>query len=300
MRPSQSLSELTARLLLQLQNVFKIERPAAIIGHGDTTTCFATALSSFYHQVPFFHVEAGLRTYRLNSPFPEEFNRQTIAPLAFHHFAPTAVELENLMRGGIPSRHISVTGSTVHDSVDYILKKHPVEMPDQGRNKPLVVTTLHRREAADSLKNSLRGVRAAALERSDAHFVCPVHPGPSVQAAFNEVLSDLDNVTLMEPMEYPLFLSLLMRSSLVVTDSGGVQEEATFLGKPVLLARQETERRDGLESGLVRLVGLGKDDLQQSILAGLRGTDVIHPTPATKYTPPASEMIAEEIERAIS
>lgn len=143
-------------------------------------------------------------------------------------------------------------------------------------------------------------MRAAALERPDALFVCPVHPSPGVRAAFYDVLSGLDNVTLTDPMAYPRFLALLTRASLVVTDSGGVQEEAAFLGKPVLLARRETERRDGLQSGYVKLAGLEQEKIHQSILAGLRETDTTRPADERKYAPPASEIIAEEVERAIS
>jgi UDP-N-acetylglucosamine 2-epimerase (non-hydrolysing) len=298
MRPGQSLSALTARLLTQLEDLFKTHRPDIVLGHGDTTTCFATAMSSFYHQIPFFHVEAGLRTRCLHSPFPEEFNRQTIAPLAKHHFAPTIVEKQNLLHEGVSDFDITIAGSTVHDAVRLMLEKH---MPTDGMREdaPLIVATLHRREASHSLFNTLTGIKAAALARPDALFVCPVHPSPLVRSTFHEVLGSLDNVSLTDPMEYPRFLSLLMRASLVVTDSGGVQEEAAFFGKKVLLARQETERLDGIQSGLVSLVGLQPENIRDSILSGLKENSV-SPVIANQTGLSASEIIADKVKRFIA
>jgi UDP-N-acetylglucosamine 2-epimerase (non-hydrolysing) len=303
MLPGQSLSQLTSKLLVKLENQFSKDKPDLILAHGDTTTCFATAVSAFYHQIPFFHVEAGLRTHRLNSPFPEEFNRQTIAPIARHHFAPTPLEKENLLKDGICSSAITITGSTVHEAVQAMKVKispaNELNFSALKESRPLVVVTLHRREAIGSLEETLIGIKNAASNRTDALFICPVHPSPSVQNAFRSILSGIENVILTEPLEYPQFISLLLRSTLVVTDSGGVQEEASFLGKNTLLARFETERTDGLQSGLTRLVGIQTDNIQHSILQGLlrpfEKTDSTDSSIQTK----ASEIIADKVFRMV-
>lgn len=302
MKAGQSLSQLTARLLVKLEDHFAVDKPDLVLAHGDTTTCFATAISCFYHQVPFFHVEAGLRTYRLNSPFPEEFNRQTTAPIARHHFAPTELEKKNLLREGISSSLITVTGSTVHEAVRTMISKtdlaSSIHFPELSEPRPLVVVTLHRREATQSLKNTLHGVRTAASNRPDALFICPVHPNPLVQNAFHTGLKDMDNIILTEPLEYPQFLALLMRSHLVVTDSGGVQEEASFLGKKVLLARAETERADGFKSGLVKLVGVDSENIRNAVLHELSN---ITPNNFDGFNslPRASEIITNEVQRVV-
>ena len=300
MRSGQSLSELTAHLLIKLESHFKAQKPDIILAHGDTTTCFATALSSFYHHIPFFHVEAGLRTHRLNSPFPEEFNRQTTAPIATHHFAPTDLEKDNLLRDGITSSRITVSGTTVHEAVDSMVAKAKnatllAKIDFEGR--PLVAVTLHRREAAQSIHQTLAGIKTAALERPEALFICPVHPNPKVREAF-QLLKNLKNVILMDPMNYPSFISLLLKSDLVITDSGGVQEEAAFLGKPVLLARSETERADGLESGLVKLVGQNSQAIRQNILEGLSKQQKIA-THVFRPSRSASVIISDYVEKAI-
>jgi len=302
MRPGQSLSQLTSRLLVQLENQFSQNRPDLILAHGDTTTCFATAVSSFYHQIPFYHVEAGLRTYRLNSPFPEEFNRQTIAPIAHHHFAPTDFEKENLLRDGISSHAITVTGSTVHEAVSAMrskvkTKKLPFKIRD---NRPVVVVTLHRRESSHALETTLLGLKSAATTQRDALFICPVHPNPTVQSAFQTYMCGLDNVILTPPLEYPQFISLLLQARLIVTDSGGVQEEAAFLGKPVLLAREETERLDGLHSGLVQIMGLSPEGIMTSISHRLLSQEInVNTGFARSSHLPASEVIAHEVMKVV-
>ena len=303
MTPGQSLSQLTSKILVKLENHFHQEKSDLVLAHGDTTTCFATAVSSFYHQIPFFHVEAGLRTHRRSSPFPEEFNRQTIAPIATHHFAPTPLEKKNLLKDGVSPSAITVTGSTVHDAVRAMQSK--MDPADQSNfpllsgGRPLVVVTLHRRESAQVLENTLQGLKSAALNRRDALFICPVHPNPLVQKAFKTFLGGVENIILTEPLEYPQFVSLLLRARLVVTDSGGVQEEAAFLGKNVLLARCETERSDGFQTGLVKLVGSSSGNIQKSILCELSGSQskkVFNAYPPTKS---ASEIITDEVLRVV-
>ncbi|MGE3759213.1 MAG: non-hydrolyzing UDP-N-acetylglucosamine 2-epimerase [Pseudobdellovibrionaceae bacterium] len=303
MRPGQSLSQLTSRLLTQLETHFSQNRPDLILAHGDTTTSFATAVSSFYHQIPFYHVEAGLRTHRLNSPFPEEFNRQSIAPIAHHHFAPTEIEKENLLLDGISPCAITVTGSTLHEAVSEMqlkLKSRELPFDSQDSGRPIVVVTLHRRESSNVLETTLIGLKNSALLQREALFICPVHPNPNVQKAFQAHLSGVENVVLTTPLEYPQFISLLLKARLVVTDSGGVQEEAAFLGKPVLLARQETERLDGIDSGLVQIMGLKPGDIINSISRHLSNPQGDCGSDFTKRArEKASEVIAHEVKKVV-
>ncbi len=304
MTPGQSLSQLTAKILLKFEDHFKNEKPDLVLAHGDTTTSFATAISCFYHQVPFFHVEAGLRTHCFHSPFPEEFNRQSIASIAQHHFAPTEIEKENLIKEGVSISSITVTGSTIHEAVRVMQSKislaNPLSALSLPESRPIVVTTLHRREAAHALEGTLKGLKTAALNRPDAVFVCPVHPNPSVQRAFKSILLNTENIVLTDPLPYPQFISLLLRASLVVTDSGGVQEEAAFLNKPTLLVRSETERRDGLQTGVVKLVGHRAESIHAFILQGLSSsTAAFIPRNANANQVGASEIIADEVMRGL-
>lgn len=284
---------------MRLERCFKEKRPDIVLCHGDTTTCFAAAVSSFYHQIPFFHVEAGLRTHRLNSPFPEEFNRQTVAPIATHHFAPTDLERNNLIRDGVSSSSITVTGTTVHDAIDSILSKHGKSVSTvDSDGRPVVTVTLHRRESNESIRQTLEGIRAAAHDEPQALFVCPVHPNPIVKNVFHRTLKGMENVLLTGPMDYPSFISLLLKTQVVVTDSGGVQEEAAFLGKRVLLARSETERMDGVESGLVKFVGHASNDIRQNIIDELvKSRDGL--SPRMKSIRSASDIISDHVERAL-
>jgi UDP-N-acetylglucosamine 2-epimerase (non-hydrolysing) len=300
MRPGQSLPRLTARLLVKLENHFNQHHPDLVLAHGDTTTCFAAALSSFYQQIPFYHVEAGLRSHRLNSPFPEEFNRQSVAPMARHHFAPTALEKANLIKDGIAPNKITITGSTVHDAI-HLIKNRNKNETGLGTQRSLVVVTLHRREANQSITQTLAGIRATAESRPEVVFVCPMHPNPSVQKAFKELLGNQENIVLTNPLPYPEFISLLMKAQLVVTDSGGVQEEAAYFGKNVLLARGETERRDGFSSGLVKLIGVTAESTQRSISETLDETKLKKPDHQTihDHSASASNIIADVVERNV-
>lgn len=301
MRPGQSLSKLTARLLVKLENHFTANRPDLVLAHGDTTTCFATALSSFYQQIPFFHVEAGLRSYRLNSPFPEEFNRQTVAPMAQHHFAPTEIEKHNLINDGIHSKTITVTGSTVHDAIHIINSKNKnVETIPNIGSRPTVVVTLHRREANQAMQQTLTGLKQVSVDRPDVLFICPVHPNPAVQNVFRSILGGQENIKLIDPLPYAEFISLLMKSHLVVTDSGGVQEESVYFGKNVLLARTETERRDGLDNGLVRIIGHDANATQDMVKQALCNLNYSSTHIGNQSMPlHASNMIADVVKRAI-
>jgi UDP-N-acetylglucosamine 2-epimerase (non-hydrolysing) len=298
MLKGQSLSSLTSKLLLSLENIFAESKTDLVLAHGDTTSCFATAVSSFYNHIPFFHVEAGLRTRLLNSPFPEEFNRQTVTQIASHHFAPTETEKKNLLIDGISDSAITVTGSTVHDAVDLMGVERDLSIGEKNSARKIVVVTLHRREGVDSLPLLLQQIKHAACEHLETVFVVPVHPNPAVQEIMAKNLSGVENIQLTAPMAYPRFLALLLKSSLVITDSGGVQEEAAFLGKRVLLARDTTEREDGVLSGLVTLVGTSSKNLQEQVAGALRARVL----PATSISPrvrSASQIIASHVSSCI-
>lgn len=264
MTHGQSLSSLTATLLERLAQHLAADRPDLILVHGDTTTCFATALSAFYHGVPVAHVEAGLRTHRLDSPFPEEFNRQCVARLASFHFAPDEVARANLLREGVEDARIHVTGTTVVDALAMLPRDR------EAASDPVSLITLHRREKGEAeFREILRAIAEAVAAKPEEKFIYPVHPSPVVRRCAQEVLSRVSNVTLTEPMAYGDFLRLLARARLVLTDSGGIQEEAAYFGRRVLILRDHTERQDGLAGGLVSLVGTTGAGIRQALAQAL-------------------------------
>jgi len=236
--------------------------PAAVLVHGDTSSAMAAALSAFHMRIPVMHVEAGLRTGGSNlTPFPEELNRQVISTIAALHFAPTSGNLQNLVREDIPVEQVFVTGNTGIDALrwasqmDVVFANPELQALVDGDSR-LVVITAHRRENwGDGLRGIAEGIARLAEAQHDAHFVLPVHPNPRVREVLTERLTGLDNVLLAEPLGYATFACLLGRAHLVITDSGGIQEEAPSLDKPVLVTRQITERTEGLEAGTLRLVG---------------------------------------------
>jgi len=243
-------------------DVLEGRRPAAVLVHGDTSSAMAAALSAFHLRIPVMHVEAGLRTGGVNlTPFPEELNRQVISTIAALHFAPTSANLQNLVRENIPVEQVFVTGNTGIDALHWAAGMD-VRFANQelqalhDSDSRIVVITAHRRENwGDGLRGIAEGVARLAAEQSDDHFVLPVHPNPRVREVLTERLSGLDNVLLTEPLGYATFARLLGRAHLVITDSGGIQEEAPSLGKPVLVTRETTERTEGLAAGTLRLVG---------------------------------------------
>ena len=235
--------------------------PAAVIVHGDTSSAMAAALSAFHMQIPVMHVEAGLRTDDIRSPFPEELNRQVIGRTAAMHFAPTVTNLQNLVRENVPAERIYVTGNT---GIDALLWASTLDMTFHDTrlqalyesDRRIVVVTAHRRENwGAGLEGIAEGVAGLAALHPDVHFVLPVHPNPQVEEVLAGRLSDLDNVLLIAPLGYATFSKLLGRCHLVLTDSGGIQEEAPSLGKPVLVMRETTERSEGVTAGTLRLVG---------------------------------------------
>lgn len=256
MRPNQALTTLTARLLLDLDDILHAERPNAVLVQGDTTTVMATALACFYHHIPIGHVEAGLRTWDLQNPFPEEANRVIAGKLARWHFVPTNGSRQNLLREGVLDSQILVTGNTVIDALLTTAAKDLDPGIHLDESKRLVLITSHRRENfGEPFRNICEALRTLAKNNPDVQFLYPVHPNPNIKDVAHDMLSDLQNFVLCEPLDYAPFVAVMKRAYLILTDSGGVQEEAPALGKPVLVLRDETERPEALEQGVVKLVG---------------------------------------------
>ena len=256
MRPNQALTTLTARLLLELDDVLEAERPDVVLVQGDTTTVMTVALACFYHRIPIGHVEAGLRTWDMQNPFPEEVNRVIAGKLARWHFAPTERSRHNLLKEGVLDSEIIVTGNTVIDALLMTAAKDLELAVPLEPNKRLVLVTSHRRENfGEPLRNICRALRTLAESNPAVQFLYPVHPNPNVKDVAHEFLAELPNFTLCEPLDYAPFIAAMKRAHLILTDSGGVQEEAPALGKPVLVLRDETERPEAVVEGVVKLVG---------------------------------------------
>ncbi len=265
MRPHQTLSALTGRVLEALEPVFATESPEMVIVQGDTTTTMAAALAAFYHHVPVAHVEAGLRTGDLRQPFPEELNRVVTARVAGLHFAPTARAAANLQREGVPANRICVTGNTGIDAVLFVRDAlesgalPPGDWRGLDPRRRLIVVTGHRRENfGDAFRREMRAL-ARLAGRGDVEIVYPVHRNPNVLGPAQELLGGRPNIHLVDPLPYLAFVDLLRRAYLLITDSGGIQEEAPSLGKPVLVLREKTERPEAVEAGTVKLVGTDEE-----------------------------------------
>lgn len=263
MQPNQTLASLTGRLVPALDEVIQEAKPDLVLAQGDTTTVFCTALASFYTGIPFGHVEAGLRSGDLTAPFPEEGMRRLSAVLANWHFAPTETSKTALLREGVPDTNIHVVGNTVIDALLDIASRSDLPDPLPRRleaGERLVLVTLHRRENfGEPLWRILGSIKAFADAHPDARFLYPVHPNPNVLEPVQKVLGDLPNFHLVDPLSYPALISALKQAHLVLTDSGGLQEEAPALGKPVLVFREVTERPEAVLAGGVTLVGSGPD-----------------------------------------
>lgn len=261
MRDGQSLNELSARLLKQLDPILDQEKPDAVVVQGDTTSVAVSAVAAFYRQVPVVHLEAGLRSGNIASPFPEEANRRVAGQVAALHLAPTTAARENLIAEGFDPQLITITGNTVVDALMYA-KDQPVVWQDErlarlvASRAPIVLVTTHRRENWGApMARTAKAVAVLANRYPNHAFVVPMHPNPQVRTVLNTALATLRNVLLLEPLEYLQFSHLIARSHLVLTDSGGVQEEAPSLGKPVLVLRENTERPEAVTAGTVKLVG---------------------------------------------
>ncbi len=256
MRPNQALSTLTARLLLDLDDVLQSERPDVVLVQGDTTTVMTVALACFYNRIPVGHVEAGLRTWDLDNPFPEEANRVIAGRLSRWHFAPTDGSRQNLLREGTPDSAIVVTGNTVIDALLMTAERVSDPGVELDARKRLVLVTSHRRENfGEPFRNVCRALRTLAERNPDVQFLYPVHPNPNIKDVAHALLAGLANFKLCEPLDYAPFVAAMKRAYLILTDSGGVQEEAPALGKPVLVLRDETERPEAVAEGVVKLVG---------------------------------------------
>jgi len=263
MKPGQDLSELTARILTGVRSAIREYRPNAVLVHGDTTTCLAGSLAAFYEQVPIGHVEAGLRTYNFDHPWPEEMNRRLVDPISTWCFAPTEQARANLLAEKVPSDRIHITGNTAIDALLLTLdrqREDPAEVTgldmDRLSDRRTVLVTGHRRESfGEGLKNICWALRDIAAAVPDVDVVYPVHLNPRVQQPVNSILGDQPRVHLLPPQPYPAFVRLMGLSHLIITDSGGIQEEAPSLGKPVLVTRETTERPEAMQAGVARLVG---------------------------------------------
>ena len=287
MQSGQDLFDITSNVLLKIKKVFQIEKPNIVLVHGDTTTSMAAAMAAFYLKIPVGHVEAGLRTYNINSPFPEEFNRQITSKIATFHFAPTKIARQNLLDEKVSESQIYVTGNTVIDALlsmvekariidfsDSFLKKMPFLKPEKKDIPRIILVTGHRRENFGlGFEEICHALFVIANENPDIQIIYPVHLNPNVREPVNRILSNLNNVYLIEPMEYLTFIKLMDLSYLILTDSGGIQEEAPSLGKPVLVMRDTTERPEAVKAGTVKLVGTHKDEIVKMVNQLLTNSD---------------------------
>lgn len=266
MKPRQTLFDITSDILLRIRDVLSEVQPDLVLVHGDTSTTFAAALACFYMQIPVGHVEAGLRTYNIYSPYPEEFNRQAVSILSAFNFAPTKTARTNLLKEEKKQETIYVTGNTGIDALKYTVQSdysHP-EL-DWASDSRLILITAHRREnLGKPMENMFRAIRKVMDEHSDLKAIYPIHMNPQVRKIANDILGGDERVHIIEPLDVYDFHNFLARSYLVLTDSGGIQEEAPALGKPVLVMRDTTERPEGVEAGTLKLVGTGEESIYQA------------------------------------
>lgn len=285
MKQGQDLYDVTSRVLVGLRDVLKAVLPDVVLVHGDTTTSMAAALAAFYQQIPVGHVEAGLRTHNIYSPWPEEINRQLTGRIATYHFAPTPLSRQNLMNEGIKSTHIHVTGNTVIDALYWVVDRikrdgalaqtlnrellhSRYDVNRLSRGKKLVLITGHRRENfGNGFMQICKAIKTLVEQYPEVDFVYPMHLNPNVRKPIHEAFDgrSYDNMYFIEPLEYLSFVYLMEKSTIVLTDSGGIQEEAPGLGKPVLVMRDTTERPEALEAGTVKLVGTDYDKIVQEV-----------------------------------
>lgn len=266
MKDKQTLFDITTNILNRIKSVLDEVKPDVVLIHGDTSTTFVTALACFYLQIPVGHVEAGLRTYNIYSPYPEEFNRQAVSIISQYNFAPTELSKQNLLREGKKTESIYVTGNTAIDALRTTVRKdynHP-ELDWVGDSR-LIMITAHRREnLGEPMHHMFRAIRRVMDEHPDVKAIYPIHMNPVVRETANEILGDDDRIHIIEPLEVLDFHNFLSRSYLILTDSGGIQEEAPSLGKPVLVMRDTTERPEGIKAGTLKLVGTEEDIIYQN------------------------------------
>ena len=288
MKAGQNLYDVTTRVLLGMREVLEKERPDVVLVHGDTTTSTAAALATFYQQIPVGHVEAGLRTHNIYSPWPEEMNRQLTGRLTTYHFAPTPLSRQNLLNEGVPDDHITVTGNTVIDALHMVINKiknnssleadlkqrlaaegYNIDRLSDGKRRMVLITGHRRENFGEGFLNICNAIKTLKEKYQDVDFVYPMHLNPNVRRPIHEIfgddLSDLGNMFFIEPLEYLSFVFLMEKSHIVLTDSGGIQEEAPGIGKPVLVMRDTTDRPEALDAGTVVLVGTDYDKIVNNV-----------------------------------
>ena len=289
MQEEQDLFDVTSSIILKMRDTLQSVKPDIVLVHGDTTTTFATSLACFYMGIKVAHVEAGLRTHNIYAPFPEEYNRRSTGIIANYHFAPTELSQKNLCNEGVSTKNILVTGNTVIDALHLVLKKIENDssisknivlrlnrdLSFDWQTERFVLVTGHRRENfGQGFLDICEAIREVAIKNPEIQFVYPVHLNPNVQNPVKEILMDLGNVWLIDPLDYQDFVYLLKKSYLVLTDSGGIQEEAPSLGKPVLVMRDVTERPEAVTAGTVKLTGASKENIASSIMLLLEDQDL--------------------------
>lgn len=266
MKDRQTLFSVTTNILNKMKEVLEKEKPDIVLVHGDTSTTFAAALACFYLQIPIGHVEAGLRTYNMYSPYPEEFNRQAVSIISTYHFAPTELSKNNLLQEGKNPKTIFVTGNTAIDALKTTVQKNYFNKHlEWAKGSRLILITAHRRENLGTpMQNMFRAIRRVVEEHPDIKVIYPIHMNPAVRERANAELAGLSRIRIIEPLDVVDFHNFLANSYLILTDSGGIQEEAPSLGKPVLVMRDNTERPEGIEAGTLRLVGTEEEIIYQN------------------------------------
>ena len=266
MKDRQTLFDVTTNILNRIREVLETVRPDVVLVHGDTSTTFVTALACYYLQIPVGHVEAGLRTYNIYSPYPEEFNRQAVGISAAYHFAPTELSKQNVLKEGKKPETIYVTGNTAIDALKTTVRKdytHPVL--EWAKDSRLIMITAHRREnLGEPMKHMFRAIRRVCDEHPDIKAVYPIHMNPAVRETAQAILGDDERIRIIEPLDVLDYHNFLARSYLILTDSGGIQEEAPSLGKPVLVMRDTTERPEGIAAGTLKLVGTDETTIYEN------------------------------------
>lgn len=304
MTPGQSLHQLTARIMIGMEEVFQQSRPDCVLVHGDTTTSFAAALAAFYAKVPIGHIEAGLRSGSLDFPYPEEGNRVLISRLANWHFAPTEGSAENLRKEGIPDEKIVITGNTVIDALEDVAARPKnseiQQLLGKAQGRRILLMEAHRRESwGEPLENICLAAKELIAEFNDLHIFFSVHPNPKVQATVKGILGGLERVELLAPLPYDSWVQLMEGCHLIATDSGGMQEEAPALGKPVVVLRERTERPEGLTAGTLILAGTEGDVIFEKI-AGILNSPQLYEKMATAPNPYGDGTASLRIVQALS
>lgn len=308
MKPGQTLGQVTGRILQGVGGVIEEEKPDLVLVHGDTNTTLSSALAAYYGQVPVGHVEAGLRTGNLYSPWPEEANRKITGALTRYHFAPTQKSEANLLREGVDPAHIHVTGNTVIDALFLArekIKSDPARIAQYAKtfdylpdDKPIILVTGHRRESFGGGFERICEALARIADRGDCSVLYPVHLNPNVQEPVNEFLKGRDNIFLAPPQDYPTFVYLMDRAHIILTDSGGIQEEAPSLGKPVLVMRDTTERPEAVDAGTVKLVATDPDVIVSEVNA-LLDDDTAYSAMSRAHNPYGDGLAAGRIEKVL-